>query len=88
MISLYRKVEISQCLIMVSDINYPAFLKEKKSKPWGFDVICTFSKCPNLVCWLVVMFFRFVTSGEIRKRAEFFEPFILGLTNATVEQVC
>ncbi|KAI5351759.1 hypothetical protein L3X38_004650 [Prunus dulcis] len=33
----------------------------------------------------VVMFFRFVTSGEIRKRAEFFEPFILGLTNATVE---
>ncbi|KAK2997544.1 hypothetical protein RJ639_024717 [Escallonia herrerae] len=37
---------------------------------------------------LVVMFFRFVTSGEIRKRAEFFEPFILGLTNATVEQFC
>ncbi|KAK2998132.1 hypothetical protein RJ639_025363 [Escallonia herrerae] len=36
----------------------------------------------------VVMFFRFVTSGEIRKRAEFFEPFILGLTNATVEQFC
>ncbi|KAK2973840.1 hypothetical protein RJ640_011768 [Escallonia rubra] len=31
---------------------------------------------------------RFVTSGEIRKRAEFFEPFILGLTNATVEQFC
>ncbi|CAN6551047.1 unnamed protein product [Malus baccata var. baccata] len=36
----------------------------------------------------VVMFFRFVTSGEIRKRSEFFEPFIFGLTNATVEQVC
>ncbi|XP_024995458.1 ubiquitin thioesterase otubain-like isoform X2 [Cynara cardunculus var. scolymus] len=34
----------------------------------------------------VVMFFRFVTSGEIRKRSEFFEPFILGLTNTTVEQ--
>ncbi|CAK9177402.1 unnamed protein product [Ilex paraguariensis] len=34
------------------------------------------------------MFFRFVTSGEIRKRSEFFEPFILGLTNATVEQFC
>ncbi|MBA0738842.1 hypothetical protein Gogos_012161 [Gossypium gossypioides] len=30
---------------------------------------------------------RFVTSGEIRKRSEFFEPFILGLTNATVEQM-
>ncbi|KAI8539422.1 hypothetical protein RHMOL_Rhmol09G0182100 [Rhododendron molle] len=36
----------------------------------------------------IVMFFRFVTSGEIRKRSEFFEPFILGLTNATVEQFC
>ncbi|XP_021722988.1 ubiquitin thioesterase otubain-like [Chenopodium quinoa] len=36
----------------------------------------------------VVMFFRFITSGEIRKRAEFFEPFILGLTNATVDQFC
>ncbi|KAF3682125.1 Ubiquitin thioesterase otubain-like [Capsicum annuum] len=33
------------------------------------------------------MFFRFVTSGEIRKRSEFFEPFVLGLTNASVEQL-
>ena len=37
---------------------------------------------------VVVMFFRFVTSGEIQKRSEFFEPFIMGLTNGTVEQVC
>ncbi|KAH7516813.1 hypothetical protein FEM48_Zijuj10G0174500 [Ziziphus jujuba var. spinosa] len=36
----------------------------------------------------VVMFFRFVTAGEIQKRSEFFEPFIMGLTNATVEQFC
>ncbi|GLT86776.1 hypothetical protein SLE2022_048940 [Rubroshorea leprosula] len=36
----------------------------------------------------VVMFFRFVTSAEIQKRAEFFEPFVLGLTNASVEQFC
>lgn len=36
----------------------------------------------------VVMFFRFVTSGEIRKRAAFFEPFIVGLTNSTVDQFC
>ncbi|KAF8378069.1 hypothetical protein HHK36_029404 [Tetracentron sinense] len=36
----------------------------------------------------VVMFFRFVTSGEIRRRSEFFEPFIMGLTNSTVEQFC
>ncbi|XP_050225241.1 OVARIAN TUMOR DOMAIN-containing deubiquitinating enzyme 1 [Mercurialis annua] len=36
----------------------------------------------------VVMFFRFVTSGEIKRRSDFFEPFILGLTNTTVEQFC
>ncbi|KAK1606671.1 hypothetical protein QYE76_030344 [Lolium multiflorum] len=36
----------------------------------------------------VVMFFRFVTSGEIQRRAEFFEPFISGLTNSTVAQFC
>ena len=36
---------------------------------------------------LAVMFFRFVTSGEIQRRAEFFEPFISGLTNSTVAQV-
>lgn len=42
----------------------------------------------NVFGLLVVMFFRFVTAGEIQKRSEFFEPFIMGLTNATVEQVC
>ena len=47
-----------------------------------------FTKFCDRFGWLVVMFFRFVTSGEIRKRSEFFEPFILGLTNGTVEQVC
>ncbi|CAM6109157.1 unnamed protein product [Calypogeia fissa] len=36
----------------------------------------------------VVMFFRFVTSAEIRKRAEFFEPFVLGLSNMNVQQFC
>ncbi|CAI9764115.1 unnamed protein product [Fraxinus pennsylvanica] len=36
----------------------------------------------------VVMFFRFVASGEIRKRSEFYEPFIQGLTNTSVEQFC
>lgn len=35
----------------------------------------------------VVMFFRFITSGEIRRRAEFFEPFVLGLSNMSVMQV-
>lgn len=36
----------------------------------------------------VVMFFRFITSGEIRRRAEFFEPFVLGLSNMSVMQFC
>ncbi|KAM0950302.1 putative ubiquitinyl hydrolase 1 [Dioscorea sansibarensis] len=36
----------------------------------------------------VVMFFRFVTAGEIQRRTEFFEPFIFGLSNATVNQFC
>ncbi|XP_075504668.1 OVARIAN TUMOR DOMAIN-containing deubiquitinating enzyme 1 isoform X2 [Primulina tabacum] len=36
----------------------------------------------------VVMFFRFITSGEIRKRSDFYEPFIHGLTNMSVEQFC
>ncbi|KAL2341977.1 hypothetical protein Fmac_009917 [Flemingia macrophylla] len=36
----------------------------------------------------MVMFFRFVTSAEIQMRKEFFEPFILGLSNTTVEQFC
>ncbi|CAL5183347.1 unnamed protein product [Lathyrus oleraceus] len=36
----------------------------------------------------VVMFFRFVTSAAIQNRSEFFEPFIMGLTNTTVEQFC
>ncbi|XP_058751189.1 OVARIAN TUMOR DOMAIN-containing deubiquitinating enzyme 1-like [Vicia villosa] len=36
----------------------------------------------------VVMFFRFVTSAAIQNRSEFFEPFIMGLTNTSVEQFC
>ncbi|KAG2290808.1 hypothetical protein Bca52824_037477 [Brassica carinata] len=36
----------------------------------------------------IVMFFRFVTAGEIKTRAEFFEPFITGLSNTTVDQFC
>ncbi|AQK51504.1 Ubiquitin thioesterase otubain-like [Zea mays] len=30
----------------------------------------------------------FVTSGEIQRRSDFFEPFISGLTNSTVVQFC
>lgn len=35
----------------------------------------------------VVMFFRFVTSAEVQRRADFFEPFIFGLTNLDVKKV-
>ncbi|OIW13660.1 hypothetical protein TanjilG_08002 [Lupinus angustifolius] len=31
---------------------------------------------------------EFVTSAAVQKRSEFFEPFILGLSNTTVEQFC
>ncbi|KAK4764673.1 hypothetical protein SAY86_025763 [Trapa natans] len=36
----------------------------------------------------VVMFLRFVTAGEMRKRSEFFEPFVMGLASSNVEQFC
>ncbi|THU56083.1 hypothetical protein C4D60_Mb11t13530 [Musa balbisiana] len=36
----------------------------------------------------LVLFFRIVASGEIRRRAEFFEPFIIGLENTSVDQFC
>ncbi|KAJ0103682.1 hypothetical protein Patl1_05466 [Pistacia atlantica] len=69
-------VEISQYLTMVSEfINLNASF-------------CIHILSPDTFGWSVVMFFRFVASGEIRKRSEFFEPFVLGLTNATVEQFC
>ncbi|RRT85539.1 hypothetical protein BHE74_00037971, partial [Ensete ventricosum] len=44
--------------------------------------------CDQSISDYVVMFFRFVTSGEIRRRAEFFEPFVAGLTNTSVDQFC
>lgn len=52
----------------------------------GFAVILcrlTYSCSP----FAAVMFFRFVTSAEVQRRAEFFEPFILGLTNLDVKKV-
>lgn len=53
----------------------------------NFALVFILFKVPDNVSMVVVMFFRFVTSGEIRKRAEFFEPFIAGLTNTSVDQV-
>lgn len=77
-LSLSLDAEINQYQIMVSDLKFmPLAL-----------IFLVLSMCCDGFVLLVVMFFRFVTSGEIQKRAEFFEPFILGLTNSTVEQVC
>ena len=53
-----------------------------------FHIELSLSVSTDKIVLLVVMFFRFVTSGEIQKRSEFFEPFIMGLTNGTVDQVC
>lgn len=55
------------------------FFDNLYSTECGFD---------RFLCLSVVMFFRFVTAGEIKTRAEFFEPFITGLSNTTVDQVC
>lgn len=77
--SLFLEAEISQYLIMVSDLKPVPIFK-------CLDLI--FFICLDKFALVVVMFFRFVTSAEIQKRSEFFEPFILGLTNTTVEQVC
>ncbi|KAF3505987.1 hypothetical protein F2Q69_00008185 [Brassica cretica] len=55
------------------------FFDNLYSTECGFD---------RFLCLSVVMFFRFVTAGEIKTRAEFFEPFITGLSNTTVDQFC
>ncbi|KAK1271122.1 Ubiquitin thioesterase otubain-like [Acorus gramineus] len=45
------------------------------------------SRCRDpLVSDYVVMFFRFITAGEIRNRAEFFEPFLFDM--GSVDQFC
>ncbi|XP_051122364.1 OVARIAN TUMOR DOMAIN-containing deubiquitinating enzyme 1-like [Andrographis paniculata] len=36
----------------------------------------------------VVMFFRFITSGELKTRSDFYEPFVQGLTSTSVQQFC
>lgn len=53
-----------------------------------FNIQLPPSVSTDIFVLLVVMFFRFATSGEIQKRSEFFEPFIMGLTSGTVQQVC
>lgn len=75
MMNCFLGVEISRYRTMVS------FEKIEVLNQLAFDLSL------DVFGWPVVMFFRFVTSAEIRKRSEFFEPFIMGLANTTVEQV-
>lgn len=86
MMSLYKNVEIHLYQTMVSG-SAIHFLAIMAGVYLSVSIIC---QSPQLMmfCSPVVMFFRFITSGEIKKRSEFYEPFIQGLTNTSVEQVC
>lgn len=96
------KVNVEECRKTLQSLGYAdftfedffaLFLEQLESVIQGNDTSISHDELvqrsrDQSVSDYVVMFFRFVTSGEIRKRSEFFEPFILGLTNATVDQFC
>ncbi|XP_077229661.1 ubiquitin thioesterase otubain-like protein [Tasmannia lanceolata] len=96
------KASVEQCKKTLQSLGYADFTFEDffaefheqlesvfqgEESPISHDELLRRSR-DKLISDCVVMFFRFVTSGEIRKRSEFFEPFILGLTNGTVDQFC
>uniref|UniRef100_A0A2P2KV29 Ubiquitin thioesterase n=2 Tax=Rhizophora mucronata TaxID=61149 RepID=A0A2P2KV29_RHIMU len=96
------KINVEECRKMLQSLGYvdftfedffTLFLEQLDSvlggteSPISHDELINRSQDESVSDY-VVMFFRFVTSGEIQKRSEFFEPFILGLTNATVQQFC
>ncbi|CAN6464424.1 unnamed protein product [Victoria cruziana] len=96
------RMKIEQCKQTLIGLGYTEFTFEDffelfieqldsviggKETSISHDELINRSRDP-LVSEYVVMFFRFVTSGEIRKRSEFFEPFIMGLSNGTVDQFC
>ncbi|KAL3500955.1 hypothetical protein ACH5RR_035404 [Cinchona calisaya] len=96
------KANVEQCRMTLQSLGYAEFtfedffalfLEQLESVIQGSEASISLDELiqrsrDQSVSDYVVMFFRFVTSGEIRKRSEFFEPFILGLTNASVEQFC
>lgn len=96
------KVNVEECRKTLQSLGYAdftfedffaLFLEQLESVIQGEDTSISHDELvqrsqDQSISDYVVMFFRFVTSGEIRKRSEFFEPFILGLTNATVDQFC
>ncbi|PIA32818.1 hypothetical protein AQUCO_04300028v1 [Aquilegia coerulea] len=96
------KANVEQCKKTLQNLGYAEFtfedffalfLEQLESVMQGnetsisHDELLTRSRDQSVSDY-VVMFFRFVTSGEVRRRAEFFEPFILGLSNMTVEKFC
>ncbi|KAL9270798.1 OVARIAN TUMOR DOMAIN-containing deubiquitinating enzyme 1-like protein [Drosera capensis] len=96
------KVNVEECKKTLLSLGYAEFtfedffglfLEQLESVIQGCDTSISHNELvlrsrDQSVSDYVVMFFRFITSGEIRKRSEFFEPFILGLTNNTVDQFC
>nr|XP_043632053.1 OVARIAN TUMOR DOMAIN-containing deubiquitinating enzyme 1-like [Erigeron canadensis]XP_043632054.1 OVARIAN TUMOR DOMAIN-containing deubiquitinating enzyme 1-like [Erigeron canadensis]XP_043632055.1 OVARIAN TUMOR DOMAIN-containing deubiquitinating enzyme 1-like [Erigeron canadensis] len=96
------KVSVEKCRKTLQDLGYAdftfedffsLFIEQLESVLQGNEASISHDELvvrsrDQSVSDYVVMFFRFVTSGEIRKRSEFFEPFILGLSNTTVEQFC
>ncbi|XP_006659639.3 OVARIAN TUMOR DOMAIN-containing deubiquitinating enzyme 1-like [Oryza brachyantha] len=95
-------IKIEQCKKTLADLGYieftfedffSIFIDQLESVLQGHETSIGAEELlertrDQMVSDYVVMFFRFVTSGEIQKRAEFFEPFISGLTNSTVVQFC
>jgi len=93
---------IEQCKKALLDLGYAEFTFEDffsifiellesvipgRDSSISIDTLIERSRDP-LVSNYVVMFFRFVTSGEIRRRTDFFGPFIMGVSNGTVDQFC
>lgn len=86
--NLYREAEISQYLTMVSGAGGTFLGFQDRHPIYALLMACGFFYfSTNYISLLVVMFFRFITTGEIRNRSEFYEPFVQGLTNTSVEQV-
>lgn len=46
--------------------------------------------CETMLSNYIIMFFRLIASAEVQRRADFFEPFVLGLSDVpvTVDKYC
>jgi len=93
---------IVQCKKALQDLGYAEFTFEDffmlfieqlqcvlngHGDSYGHDELLKRSQDPSVSNY-VVMFLRFVTTGEIRRRSDFYEPFILGISDSSVDQFC